>query len=95
MYVNIGASSKNAKRFSTILGTRACSNFMRISELPPPLRDCIKPLEGFFTIINASEKTVPVVGLIVLVVQVGTSQSTMNFLVTTKIATEVILGCDY
>lgn len=46
-----------------------------------PVRDRIKALEGDFTIRNASGKTVPIVGNILLFVHIGTLTVTFNFLV--------------
>lgn len=95
LYANIVETSRNTRPFSIIVDTGAGSSFIRLVEVPPPLRQRIKPLDGTLTIRKESGKSVPIVGSVPLVVQIGTSQSTLTFLVDKQLVADVILGCDY
>lgn len=94
VYANIGESSKSARCFSSIVDIEAGSSYITLKELPTPLHDRIKPLKVSPSIRKAREKTVPVAPTIELAVQICTSQTTVTFLVSKQLATEVILCCD-
>lgn len=53
------------------------------------------PLEDYFTIRDERGKIFPIIGMILLVLQVGTSQSSLTFLFAKQLKTEVFLGCNY
>lgn len=93
VYPNIVESSKNTRRFSAILYTGAGCSFICFNELPIPLRNLSKRVDGPVTIPNASGKTVTIARTIERAVQIGTSQAMGTFLVA-KLATKVILRCD-
>ena len=95
VYANLGLTSSNMKRFTTILDTGAGSSFIRLDEIPHPMRNHITPTREEVTIRNASGKPVPILGTIRLSVQVGRKTEKVDFLVAEKLATAVILGCDY
>lgn len=44
---------------------------------------------------NANEKSVPIVGTIEIVIQIGTSTRIVNFIVVENLTTSVILGCEF
>lgn len=95
MYANIGETSRNTRRFSAILETGAGSSFIQFNELTMPLQERIKTLDSSVKIRNESGKTVPIVGHIDMIAQIGTSQATVTFLVAKQFATEVIIRWDY
>lgn len=71
----------------------ACSSFIRSGDIPQYIWNNIRKLKDEQKIHNASGKTIPIVGNIYLIVQIGTSTKVVNFLVPEKLATSVILGC--
>lgn len=86
VYANVGEYSKISRCFSAILDIGVDSSFIRLSEPPMKMRNCIKPLYGDITIRCASAKTVPVVDTTELVFYLITSKATVNFLVAKQLA---------
>ena len=59
------------------------------------MRKEIRKIKDEPNIRNASGKSVPIVGTIDLMVQIGTSSEYVKFYVAENLATSVILGCDF
>lgn len=95
VYANVGETFKNTRRFNAILDKGTGSSFIRMNELPTHLVEKIRPLDDHAMIRNASGKPDPIAGTIDLTVQIGTSQTTVTFIVAKQLATSLILGCDF
>ena len=95
VYANLGTSARSTKRFVAILDTGAGSSFINMKEIPQSMRKEIRPLKEAPNVRNASGKAVPIAGTIDLVTQIGTTSECVSFLVAEKLATSVILGCDF
>lgn len=95
VYPKFGESSKSATLFSAILATGARSSFIRLSDLATSLQAFIKTLDSYLTIRKASGKKVPIVGTIFLVLHIGKSQETITFLLSKRLATQLLIGCHY
>ena len=93
VYANLGLTVRSTKRFVVILDTGAGSSFITLGSIPQAMRKEIHTLKDEPNIRNASGKSVPIVGTIDLMVQIGTSSEFVTFYVSENLATSVILGC--
>lgn len=95
VYANIGQRKRITKRFAVDLNTGIGSSFIRLSERPEALRAKIREPDNMRDFQNASGKSVSMVGIIEIIIQIGTSTQAVNFLVAEKPATSVILGSTF
>ena len=95
VHANIGETVRHTTRFVVVLDTGAASSFINLRDIPVDVRKRIMPPSSSTNVRNASGSSVPIAGTIDLVVQVGESIEHVNFLVAKKLATSVILGCDF
>lgn len=73
VYENILLTVRSTKCFVVILDTEAGSSFIWLRAIPQRMRKEICPLEDQPNILNESGKSVPIVGVIYFMDQIGTS----------------------
>ncbi len=95
VHAYLGLTSKRTTRFTVVLDTGAGSSFIRKDCLPPDVQKLIKPLHSAVKIKDANNRRVNLVGRINLVCQIGTRSEIVTFYVAERLATTVILGCDF
>lgn len=95
VYANIFITTKTMTRFATVLDTVAGASFIRLDHLLHCLRENIEPLSKDVPVRNTSAKLVSLLGSMELTVQLGQSVEKVKFFFADKLATAVILGCDY
>ena len=91
----IGLTTHATMRYTTVLDTGAGSSFIKESCLPPGTEKLIKPLHSAVRIKDANNRALVVAGRINLSCQIGSRKDIVTFYVVDRLATDVILGCDY
>lgn len=95
VYANIGQSSLMMNDFFFFPHTGAGFIFIRLYELLEDMCWNFNKSNDVPNVGNESGKAVPIIGAIELVVQISTSTQIVNFLDVAKLATNVILCCDF
>ena len=95
VHANLGITTKAMRRFAVVVDTGAGSSFIRKSALAPGMEKLIKPIMAGVPIKDANNNRLKIAGRIDLVCQIGDRADTVSFYVAEKLATDVILGCNY
>lgn len=83
------------KRLVLIIDTEAGSTFISLSEITKALPRRTRKTYRVTNVCNKSGNTLPLVGTIELMAQIGTSTSFVTFIVANQLVTSVILGCGF
>ena len=94
VYADIGRSRQLLTRRLRVLDTGAGPNFIRKDELPQGFEEYLRygPLSN---IGDANNKPLSMLGIIDLLVRLGTYLVKVDFIVCDRLAAPVILGCEY
>lgn len=95
VFASIWINESKMRRFETALSIAPGSSFIKPDQLAHWLRDKIESLGDDVTVSNTSGRPVYFLSSIVLMVQPCNSFKNVRFFVADKLATVVILGCDY
>ena len=94
VYADVGLNRPLLTRRLTVLDTGAGPNFIRKDELPPGFESRLRygPL---LNIGDANNNPLSMLGVISLIVRLGTFLVKLDFIVCERLAAPVILGCDF
>lgn len=94
-HLNIGQTVRTKETFVGVLETGAGTSYIRLHEITEAMRSKSKKRDNIPEVRNVSSKAVPIFGTITLVVWIGKCTQIVNFLVTEKLPTSVIFGCEF
>ena len=95
VYAYLGLTKKSTNRYMVVLDTGAGSSFIRRNALPSEAWKLIRPLHSTVRIRDANNRSLNIQGTVNLTCTVGGRSEIVTFYVVERLATEVILGCDY
>jgi len=91
----VGRNQIAMNKFAATLDTGAGSSFIKRSVIPGTLENEIKPLTEDIRVKDANNRSLNILGTISLQVQVGSRAEAISFYVVERLATSVILGCNF
>lgn len=88
-------TSQSTNWLAAVLDNGATTSFIKTEELSHLLLRIVQTFNYDVNVGNTSEKPVPILGTIILVVIIGTRTETVCFYVVENLTTAVILGCEF
>lgn len=95
VHVDVNQDRSSMRRYAAILDTGAGSSFIKNSASSLDYLKKILPVKSAVKVRDANNRQFSVVGKINLYVQIRTKASLVTFYVVGKLATSIILGCDF
>ncbi len=95
VHIDIGQDPSVMTRYAAILDTGAGSSFIKKSAIPLEYLKKMLPVNSDIKVRDANNRPLSMLGKINLHVQIGTKVSLVAFYVVEKLATSIILGCDF
>ena len=91
--VEVGVSSKEMKRFLTVLDTGAGPNLIRAAAVPREFVEKARTSKKIVNIRSVTNHALDTVGILSLTVKVGDKTTRQPFVVVRNLVADVILGC--
>ena len=95
VHANIGFDRRSTARFASVCDTGAGASFIRKGIIPEAAWPKIQPIPNANHVRDANNRQVNICGIIELFVDIGGRGKYIHFNVVERLATEVIIGCDY